>query len=191
MRHIFPLAALAFLPGCTSSAPADNQETAPVVKAAALAAMTGSDAALRYFLSTHQSQNWRPSGGPMSPRGEGKQILHATWFPFDHIGAGAAMQLVVSEQGFAHNIRSVYNWAEQASSGWQISPAEIAVLRSELQSLQPLPEGFKKNEVGNVLILSCERGGHWPTQFYDIANLPPTVARLLRGDPSLVRDSIR
>ena len=100
-------------------------------------------------------------------------IFYSTWFLDGN--TKIAMQTKINQSGQASSVRSVYNWAEQAS---RVNDLTEAQMTSVGKVIEELPESAQSIPVEFLYIASFKYKGEWMTRVYDRRHLPSGVPKL-------------
>jgi hypothetical protein len=133
--------------------PATGQEPLLDSETAKLFADYPKSGDLDYFVGSHRNMKWVEKA---------ELILYGTWFLDGNPQIG--MQCLVNDKGAASTGRYVHNWAVQATSGKQLTEAQLESLRVRVRALS---EGARTPPLTDLLILSFRDGKKWVTRTYD------------------------
>jgi len=109
------------------------------------------------------------------PRLGGNQYaLQISWFRGD---GRTSLRYSVTEGGFRHDYRHVYNHATQANRKKQLTEIELNSLR---ELLEKLPESKAEPPIERTVHTSFQAGDVWRTETYDAATLPDPFEAIMR-----------
>ena len=121
-------------------------------------------AAARHEMAYHTSQKL----------GMSSQLLVMSWF----IGNGrTVLRYRVTDEGHCSNIRSVFDWADQAMHEKSLTQEELNSLR---QLLPALPKSDAEPPIGRTVHVSFQSLGDWRTETYDASTLPAQLEEVIK-----------
>ena len=101
-------------------------------------------------------------------------VLYSTWFSDGN--PKIAMETKIRADGHAYNVRSVFAWADQAATNWQLSADESQTLSTAINNLpdsESVPLDF-------VVVVTFQRDGKWQTRLYDRRHPPESLVTIYK-----------
>jgi hypothetical protein len=89
-------------------------------------------------------------------------VLYSTWFLDGD--PRVAMQTRINASGEVYMVRSVFDWANQAATNWQLTQES---LESLLATIQQLPKSAQSVPLVSVVVVTFQHDGKWQTRLYD------------------------
>lgn len=105
---------------------------------------------------------------------KGHLVFYSTWFLEGNPKVG--MQTRIKADGDVYKVRSVFNWAEQAATNWQLSADELEKLSTNIKKLpdsQSPPLEF-------LVVVTFQRDGKWQTRLYDRRQPPDSLVAIYK-----------
>lgn len=102
-----------------------------------------------------------------------RRIFYATWFLDGN--PRIAMQSMVDDKSQVYTVRSVYDWADQASAFRQLTEQQ---LKSLTTTLEDVPSSSQSPPLAFLVVLTLKHDDSWLTRIYDRRNLPEKVKRI-------------
>ena len=105
---------------------------------------------------------------------KGQLVFYSTWFLDGNPKVG--MQTRIKADGDVYKVRSVFNWAEQASTQSQLSADELETL---LTTIKKLPDS-QSPPLEFLVVVTFQRDGKWQTRLYDRRQPPDTLIAICK-----------
>ena len=101
-------------------------------------------------------------------------VLYATWFSDGN--PKVANETKIKADGDVYNVRSVFDWADQAAKNWHLSAAESQTLSTAIKNL---PES-ESAPLDFVVVVTFQRDGKWQTRLYDRRHPPESLVTIYK-----------
>jgi hypothetical protein len=89
-------------------------------------------------------------------------VFYSTWFLDGN--PRVAMLTRINADGEAYKVRSVFDWANQAATNWQLTADQ---LQSLLAATKGLPQSAQSVPLEFLVVVTFQQDGKWLTRLYD------------------------
>jgi len=101
-------------------------------------------------------------------------VLYATWFSDGN--PKVANETKIKADGDVYNVRSVFDWADQAAKNWHLSAAESQTLSTAIKNL---PDS-ESAPLDSVVVVTFQRDGKWQARLYDRRHPPDSLVTIYK-----------